>query len=642
MTHLLLISIGPVQDFIASARKAQDLWFGSWLLSDLSATVAQMFPSPATVVFPGNLEDENVANKILVQVTEDPRAEAEKARAALKKRLMQLATDLFARASEKAGDLAQHFDMAVALKQVEDLIEFLWVAVPLGDNYAEARKQAETALAARKNTKTWGAVTWGAPVPKSALDGQRESVLREDLFDQINGNPSLGEKARRAFGIRPTERLCGVGLLKRLGQEVGDDDGAEHGFESKTFGTRRRPTFHSTSHSAALQLIEPFESSLAAHDAFALFREQLENEQFLGTEGVKRFRLRSRSEADEVTSFAYYDGSLLFEERLRLALEERMDRTQARERLKALRDFRVGVLKACGVSEPPPYYVLLLADGDRMGAAIDAQDTLQKHQELSSALEAFAKQVKEIVRENDGSLIYAGGDDVLALLPLHTAVACARELADEFAKLLSRFPAADESKPTLSVGLAVAHHLTHFALVRDQAKRAEKAAKKTRNALAISIDKRSGGETVIAGSWTGNVGIDAIDSRLLRWVRLFHDSEMPHGMLHDLEELAALGDGGGPAMTPMLVTEASRVLLRKQPGQGARDLKRSVRDELTTRIKAAPSASEGLRELANELYVALELHRSMTVAWPAKKLTKKLADLDPWETPGPSMMQEPA
>ena len=39
MTHLLLISIGPVQDFIASARKAQDLWFGS-LLSDLSAAVA--------------------------------------------------------------------------------------------------------------------------------------------------------------------------------------------------------------------------------------------------------------------------------------------------------------------------------------------------------------------------------------------------------------------------------------------------------------------------------------------------------------------------------------------------------------------------------------------------------------------------
>ena len=34
--HLLLISIGPVQDFIAQARRTRDLWFGSHLLSELS------------------------------------------------------------------------------------------------------------------------------------------------------------------------------------------------------------------------------------------------------------------------------------------------------------------------------------------------------------------------------------------------------------------------------------------------------------------------------------------------------------------------------------------------------------------------------------------------------------------------------
>ena len=29
--HLLLFSIGPVQSFIASARKTEDLWAGSYL-----------------------------------------------------------------------------------------------------------------------------------------------------------------------------------------------------------------------------------------------------------------------------------------------------------------------------------------------------------------------------------------------------------------------------------------------------------------------------------------------------------------------------------------------------------------------------------------------------------------------------------
>ena len=33
--HLLLFSIGPVQSFIASARKTEDLWAGSYLLSFL-------------------------------------------------------------------------------------------------------------------------------------------------------------------------------------------------------------------------------------------------------------------------------------------------------------------------------------------------------------------------------------------------------------------------------------------------------------------------------------------------------------------------------------------------------------------------------------------------------------------------------
>jgi CRISPR-associated protein Cmr2 len=40
MSHLMIISLGPVQEFIASARRSRDLWFGSWLLSELSKAAA--------------------------------------------------------------------------------------------------------------------------------------------------------------------------------------------------------------------------------------------------------------------------------------------------------------------------------------------------------------------------------------------------------------------------------------------------------------------------------------------------------------------------------------------------------------------------------------------------------------------------
>ncbi|MCS6914314.1 MAG: hypothetical protein NZ890_13850, partial [Myxococcota bacterium] len=38
--HVLLVSIGPVQQFIAAARRCQDLWYGSYLLSELSEAAA--------------------------------------------------------------------------------------------------------------------------------------------------------------------------------------------------------------------------------------------------------------------------------------------------------------------------------------------------------------------------------------------------------------------------------------------------------------------------------------------------------------------------------------------------------------------------------------------------------------------------
>ncbi len=52
---LLVMSIGPVQDFIASARKTQDLWAGSWILSYLAWQGMQAIAArwgPDAILFP--------------------------------------------------------------------------------------------------------------------------------------------------------------------------------------------------------------------------------------------------------------------------------------------------------------------------------------------------------------------------------------------------------------------------------------------------------------------------------------------------------------------------------------------------------------------------------------------------------------
>lgn len=70
----MLINIGPVQDFIATARRSRDLWFGSWFLSEISKTAARVIGAD-NLIFPAARNEQlqpntdfNSANKILAIV----------------------------------------------------------------------------------------------------------------------------------------------------------------------------------------------------------------------------------------------------------------------------------------------------------------------------------------------------------------------------------------------------------------------------------------------------------------------------------------------------------------------------------------------------------------------------------------------
>src|SRR5947208_13739498 len=84
MNYLFQVSIGPVQDFIASARRTRDLSFGSWFLRQLSRAAARQIVEKnglANLIFPAPLEravldpynkEFNRANK-LVALVDQPR-----------------------------------------------------------------------------------------------------------------------------------------------------------------------------------------------------------------------------------------------------------------------------------------------------------------------------------------------------------------------------------------------------------------------------------------------------------------------------------------------------------------------------------------------------------------------------------------
>lgn len=622
--HLLIISIGPVQDFIAAARKCQDLWFGSFLLSELSATIAQSLATQhAELIFPGSkleaVDQISVANKIVARLpgTLPPKDAVKLAQAQMRVWLSTLQECAFDGCEEVMSKVQaqaeQLFLRPIAEQQVTDLIELQWVAVPIATSYFEAHEKAERLLAWRKNTRDFGSVPWDAAnVPKSSIDGQRESVIREEFFKRVQNEVQLG--ARFRLGIN--ERLCGVGILKRFGTEIIADP---KGDKEKSIRVTVRPVFHSNSHVAAGPLLERInDKGEGGKRALDDYIEELRHQGVL----TDRFKVRPKR-SDSPT----YDGTLFYPDRLPEVFEESsLVPLKVGEEQQAVRNAQAALqklFKALGCAQSEPYYVMLAADGDHMGAAIGklARGGIAKHQVLSERLAEFAQKARTIIDDDHaGSLIYSGGDDVLALLPLHTALTCARVLSQEFERAIQLACPLLSTKPTLSVGLAVVHHLEHMGRARKLAHDAEKLAKKKRNSLAIIVDKRSGGTISVTGSWDEEK--TPIDKRIQKWVALLATDKLPDGVAFELLEVLAPFEVPSPGADPTLKEPPSaelkslvrRVLGRKRSSGGQAVLHEEIIQELTARIYADSDPIAAVRALSYELQIAREFLRAKQLA----------------------------
>jgi CRISPR-associated protein Cmr2 len=198
----------------------------------------------------------------------------------------------------------------------------------------------------------------------------------------------------------------------------------------------------------------------------------------------------------------------------------------------------------------PTYYAVLVMDGDHMGRwlrgetapaigncyhprmtsyfkglgrseAATCLDTPRPltpafSASLSAALSNFSAQVApRVVERHYGTVIYSGGDDVLAVLPVSEALGCAKALRLAFSGELSenqgaprgyyRIDDRDLLVPggaTASTGIAVVHFMEDLRTAIDGARRAEKLAKETRNSLALCLMRRSGEEGMTRCGWS--------------------------------------------------------------------------------------------------------------------------------------------
>lgn len=474
-SKLVLISIGPVQDFIASARKLRDLWYGSYLLSEMSKTAAKsLLEQGGSIIFPAvekadDLVDLTVANKILASFPDSTNCDSviKRARSAWSSEWGHLASETLKVIKTRFKGL--RINEELFKKEVFDYGDFFAAWIRFDSDYKVARDRLETLLSGRKSFRNFSQPCWeGAGIPKNSLDGVREAVTGDNT-PEITGL------------LKKNERLDALGCIKRFAplQNRKDvkhfDDLSDVALIPYLCGICKKPE--------SLELLHEFTKAASKNE--------------LGLRPQNR-KLIKNTNVGPVNVPIWSDLFFYDKEQLESLYNSRAGK-QVWEALSKLTSKE-------GAGPLNKYACVLVGDGDKMGSAIDAIGTIEGHTVFTKALSRFASVVTDQIEQNNGSCIYSGGDDVLAYVPLHSAVECSEQIQKTFVSVMSEAcsrAGIPNLIPTFSIGLAIVHHSEPLYNALAVARKAEKIAKTQagRDAFAMIQSKRSGNDIVVFGNW---------------------------------------------------------------------------------------------------------------------------------------------
>jgi len=410
MTNLFLFQIGPVQTFIAQARRTQDLFIGSYLLSELAsagvlaASEHRNFKAIFPLVENGQVKG-GAPHRFAFLYDDDPSQIAEKVQSAIESRWQEgFVQPVGQLVWDAVGDGEW---VTIFERQATNWMEFYWIAVPYDNkNHGSTFKNASAAMAQRKYARTFHVLE--EPGYKCTLTGMQSALMQGER----RKNEAEWDKLRRHLKddrnepkiIRRYENLGTLALVKRLA-------------------------------------------------AIALQRE-----------------------GRPIPDFERFPSTTHIAQDTPDATEE-----------------------SIGSKDVTGYIAVLHMDGDQMGKRLTELPDLPAHQDFSSQLAAFASEgAATTIRDYGGQmgqLVYSGGDDVLALLPLRHALRC----ADELRKLFQQMTGC-----TTSAGIAITPANLPLDRALELAREAEEAAKEKygRNAVVV-VEAHGGGQMREAGGkWT--------------------------------------------------------------------------------------------------------------------------------------------
>lgn len=594
MTKALHFTIGPVQGFIADARRTRDLWAGSFILSWLSGKAMEVvYNNHGTIVFP-DVENDSLFNAIKEKRDEntpyvgslpnrfkatflddkDVTNVAKACTETVQKKWKELAEAVYNQfvAPEAAGlglNTREIWD-----RQIDNFWEINWVVGTEGGDHKwlDLRKNWRHYQASFEETgdlcRLMGRFQEISGYPKIGHRKEQNEFykkLSESKYEHQRDSRKLG-----SLNIGEDERLCAIALVKRLFPLLNDLD--------KIIGWRpggdavnvvNWPAVNYVAALPWLDQIDPNERKAYEQEV----EKCAQKWKFTSYKGEIETRLYGFEEKDGIKESEFYsfDGLLFHKDGIaawNIIFEKEPPDQSVISKLKARLTEALSEIKGpktSGSFTASEFYAVLLMDGDRIGTKVaDNPDKVKE------GLATFTQSVIDYFNPNGktknkqkGMLIYAGGDDVLAIFPVDTVITAAMDLQKKYTEAFS-----GDTSYTISAAIVFAQYQIPLRTVLNNAHDyLDKVAKDRngRDSLAIAVLKPGG----IASDWVSRWGDTVVSLLEIGKDRSDYSSSFFYNLKQRYQRL--FGDEDDPQSNGIITKNIMRALIkaeyRNQPGK---------------------------------------------------------------------------
>ncbi|MFW5800230.1 MAG: type III-B CRISPR-associated protein Cas10/Cmr2, partial [Spirochaetota bacterium] len=365
---LFSFSVGPVQSFIAQARKLQDLFIGSRILTEMTEEAIKIAKDRynAEIIMPYE-ELKSKPNIFLAEFdlngknNEEIKDIGSSIENHIKVYFNNAINDTIGKPSEDKAEYIKN--------QIENHLSINWAMYPYDENsnYYEAFNKSQQLFKEVKSTRTFNQVQQTGRI--CSICGERVAIFYKGKKQPRHLEKKVAIKVDdNEHKFNEGEALCGVCYHKRIAY--------------------KSTSFPSIAEICALDTISELDP-----DKYKEYKNMFKQ---------------------------HYDEEFLYEENIKDTALKKVGLIFKKDSIKEIEKKRLELLNGI---KPKKYYAVIVSDGDKMGNWVsgkflkDPSQLIDFQKHMSKTLGEYGENLRKFIDNTKaGKVVYNGGDDLLAFI----------------------------------------------------------------------------------------------------------------------------------------------------------------------------------------------------------------------------------